>query len=578
MIQAHHLSFGYPHKQLYRDISFTLEAGEHCALIGSNGVGKSTLAELIRRPEEFLFDGILLREGTGRIGHVPQLVGPVPDEGVTVLDALREELRGLEEDLAAVCARMEECREVEPLLERYQQLLDEYQAMDAEHFEPSLRRQLHLAGLESKAELPLGALSGGERKLVAILRQLSHRPDLLILDEPDVFLDMENLNGLKELINAYPGTLLVITHNRFLLEHCFGKLWHLENALLQEYEGSFPSYRCALLGRKLQLLEASAAGQAEIRRAEEMVETLRKQATEVIDPRRGRTLKQKVSYLERVKAWQVQAPFVHLSQPDIRLPQVPEAEGEDPLLTVEGLDLTFDAPLLQAVRFTLRPGEKAALVGPNGSGKTSLLRALWQNRDSAIRFSPQARPAYFSQLQEEGLDGGERLRQAFPDLTGDGQVQAHLARYGFSPDSLDRRVDGLSGGERNLLALARLEVSGANLLLLDEPSSHLDLYAQLALERALQAYRGAVLLVCHDFYTVTRCADTILSVEGGCLRSMSARAFRKRVYKRFFPPQQLEREARRQQLETAVERALDAGDTQTAKALWEQLAGAAEGG
>ena len=242
MIKAEKLSFGFDSSLLLENISFSLEENCHCALIGSNGSGKTTLTNLIREPGNYHFGGRLKLEGAGRIGYVSQFALREGDQSVTVYDYLCRDFIELEQAIGEVCMQMESAEDMDKVMERYQQLLDESDAVDADNYEVNIRRQLQLAELEGKAELELEKLSGGELKLVQVIRQMLRRPGLLIMDEPDVFLDFENLNGLRDLINGYKGTMLVVTHSRYLLAHCFDRLWHLENGDLQEFEGNFTEY------------------------------------------------------------------------------------------------------------------------------------------------------------------------------------------------------------------------------------------------------------------------------------------------------------------------------------------------
>ena len=578
MIHAEKLTFGFNSTLLFQNISFTLEENCHCALIGSNGTGKTTLTNLIREPDQFVFDGKLKREGAGRIGYVSQFAIREGDQSVTVYDYLCQDFLALEQAIGDICLEMESAEDMDAVMERYQNLLDESDAIDADNYEHNIRRQLKLAELEGKETLELASLSGGELKLVQVIRQMLRRPGLLIMDEPDVFLDFENLNGLRDLINAYQGTLLVVTHSRYLLAHCFDRIWHLENGDLQEFEGSFTEYSYSRLQKKIDLQVASLADEAEIQRISKLVDDLRELASEVSEAQHGRTLKGKVSYLNRLLARQIKAPFVEIRQPEISLPQVEVPEEPVELLRLNQYALSFEETLLEAVSFAVHSGEKVALVGANGTGKTSMLREIWQNQNPSIQFHPDASPAFFSQLHAEILKEQNTIYQEFADMGFDTheQTEAYLQKYCFDPDSLGRKVGHLSGGEKNLLQLAKLASGHANLLLLDEPSSHLDTFAQIALENAIAAYQGAVLMVSHDFYTIVNCADTILFVENGGIRPMSARAFRKMIYKKHFSKDYLELELQKKDLETRIARSLESGDCAEAQLLCDKLAAIVE--
>ena len=574
MIRAEKLSYGFPQKDLYEKISFTLEEGRHCAVIGSNGSGKTTLAELIREPEKFTFDGTLTRENVGRIGYVTQFAVRDKDQSVTVTDYLMEDFEAIRREIDGVCARMETAEDLEPLMEEYQKWMDELESIDGDNCEQNIRKKLRLAELEDKGGLQLALLSGGEYKLVQVIRQMLRRPGLLIMDEPDVFLDFENLNGLRDLINAYKGTLLVVTHSRYLLNHCFDQLWHLEGGDLQEFDGNFKTYQFKLLEKKIQVQEKSNLYAGELQRAEEMVERLRDAATEFVDPTLGRMLKGKVAYLERWKTMQIKQPFVEIQSPEIRLPQTVPTEEDAVLLTVENYGLTFDEKLLENVSFEIKAKQKIAIVGPNGTGKTSFLREIRANENPTIRYSQAAQVGFFSQLQEEALNADNTIRDEFLDAGLDTRtaVEEYLGKYCFGPEGLGRKIGQLSGGEKNLLQLAKLAMGEKNLLLLDEPSSHLDTFAQIALEQAIADYEGAILMVSHDFYTVANCMDSVLFVENGTIRPMSIRAFRKMIYKHHFDKEYLELETRRKELETRIARFLEVKDTENARKLLDELA------
>ena len=574
MINAEKLTFGFNDRFLFQNIAFTLEENCHCALIGSNGSGKTTLTSLIRDPANYIFEGKLKTDGAGRIGYVSQFAVRDGDQSITVYDYLCQDFLALERTVNEVCLQMESAEDLDAVMERYQALLDESAAIDADNYEVNIRRQLKLTGMDGKASLELEKLSGGELKLVQIMRQMLRCPGLLIMDEPDVFLDFENLNSLRDLINAYKGTLLVVTHSRYLLAHCFDRIWHLENGDLQEFEGSFTEYNHFRLQKKIDLQLAAQKDEQEIQRVSELVDRLREIATEVSESHYGRTLKGKATYLRRLTERQIKAPFVEVRQPEIRLPETELPEEPVELLRLEGYSLSFEETLLEQVSFAVHSGEKVALVGANGTGKTSMLREIWKNRNPAVRFSETASPAFFSQLHAEILNEKNTIYDEFFEIGFENhtQVEEHLQKYCFDPDSLGRRVGNLSGGEKNLLQLAKLAAGRANLLLLDEPSSHLDTFAQIALEDAIKAYRGAVLMVSHDFYNIVNCADTILFVENGTVRPMSARAFRKMIYKNHFSKDYLELELQKKDLETRIAHSLERGSCAEAQEFCNKLA------
>ena len=590
MLTVENLTFSFSDKDLYTNISFELKDGQHCAFIGSNGTGKTTLIDMLMNTEEYLYDGKIIKEDNLRIGYVSQVSKSNKDQQITVFDFLSEEFVRNQEENARLCEEMATAEDLDAIYEEYQKVLDEFAAMDGDHYESNIRKQLKIAGLTKLENLELAKLSGGEFKLIQIIKQMILQPSLLIMDEPDVFLDFHNLNGLRDLINAHSGTLLVVTHNRYLLNHCFNKILHLENADIQEFDGNYKDYNLALLIKKIELQELAAKDLEEIERTRKMVERLRKEATMIDSAQKGRSLKAKATQLARLEARRIKEPFVNVRQPKIVLPEVEllvqdakvgaEAEAVDGtpeerkiLLSVNDYSLSFDELLLESVSFELHEGDKIAIVGPNGTGKTTLLREIFANNNSTIQVSEDAEIGFLSQIHGETLNEANNVYKEMEELGFDtkAQIANYLAAYCFEEDSLDRKVDILSGGEKNLLQLAKIGCGNANLLLLDEPTSHLDTYSQLALEKALEAYKGAVLMVSHDFYSIANCVDYVLFVEEKTVRKMRIRSFRKMIYENHFNKDYLELEQQKKQLETRIEGLLKAFDYESAKVVVEEL-------
>lgn len=575
MIQVEQLSFGFTAKDLYKDISFTLEAGQHCALIGSNGTGKSTLAEILIHPEDYLYDGKIVRDENCRIGYASQFSVGDKFQDRTVFEFLSERFTSLQKDIEAVCAAMTEAEDLDALYEQYQQLLDQNEAMDGDHYESKIRKSLAVAGMSDLAETKLADISGGEYKMMQIMREMLLAPNLLVLDEPDVFLDFGNLGGLAQLINEYQGTMLVITHDRYLLNHCFNKILHLENGDLQEFDGTYSEYRCSILREKLALKLQNIEEQEEIARTQELVDILRKRATEKVNPVIGRSVNAKQSQLDRLVARQIKAPFIEIREPEIVLPEVnvEEAAERMPVLTITDYQVSFEEDLLENVSFQIFAGEKAALIGANGTGKTTLIRDILQNDHPAIHIDENTKYACLSQLQEEGLDEEKTVFETLQDggFATREDVRHCLAQYCLQEECMDQKVSKLSGGEKNMLQIALLAASDAQLLILDEPTSHLDLYAQTALEKAIADYEGTVLMVTHDFYLAAGCADYILLVDDHTVRRMRTRKFRKMVYDKYFDSAYLETDRKKQELEASITAAFKKNDLAAVDKLCGQL-------
>lgn len=580
MIQVEKLSYGFPEKELYKDISFTIEDGQHCALIGSNGTGKTTLIDMLLDDEKYMYEGKIVRDSSLRTGYVSQVQKAEKNQDLSVFDFLAEVFVKNQEENARLCEEMATSENLEEVFERYQKVLDEFQAMDGDHYESNIKKQLKIAGLSKLENLPLSSLSGGEYKLVQVVKQMLMQPNLLIMDEPDVFLDFHNLNGLRDLINSYKGTLIVITHNRYLLNHCFNKILHLEDTDIQEYDGGYVDYNFDLLLKKIELQELSQKDEEEIERTKKMVERLRADATKIDNATKGRALKAKVTQLRRLEERKIKAPFVELREPNIVLPEVigkgvnEEYKEPEVLLRVSNYEVAFDELLLENVSFEIKEGERVAIVGPNGTGKTTLLRDLIRNENEAIVFSEKAKPGFLSQLHGETLNEENTIYEEFEELGFEtkASIKEFLEDYCFTEEDLDKKIEVLSGGEKNLLQLAKIAVGDANILILDEPTSHLDTYAQVALEKAIEAYKGAVLMVSHDFYSIANSVDYVLYVEEKTIRRMRIRSFRKMIYENHFDKDYLELEQKKKELEMRIEKCLQSADFEGAKDLSEELA------
>ena len=572
MIKVENLSYSFPQKNLYNNISFTLEEGQHCAFIGTNGSGKSTLIDIIMDPEKYMFDGKLEIDPNCRIGYVRQFQEIDKTKEITVFEYLAEDFIKLQNEITAICTEMETSSDIETLLEKYQEALDAFDAINGDDYENMIDKKLNLIELIKSKDLMISELSGGEFKLIQVIKSMLTNPDLLIMDEPDVFLDFTNLNALKNLINSHKGTTLIITHNRYLLNHCFNKIIHLGNMEIQEFDGGYVEYNFSLLQTKIELQELAAADTEEIERNDEIIDRLRELASENAEQFRGKTLRARVKFQERLEKRRIKAPFVEIKEPNIIFVTANEIE-EKTALKVTDYNLAFDEVLLEDVNFKIKSTDKVALVGSNGTGKTTLFQEIFKNNNPSIEIDKDTKIGYLSQLQGQTLNYSNTIAEEFFDLgfkTYD-DIKEYLAGYNFDEELLNQKIGTLSGGEKNLIQLAKLCEVGADLLLLDEPTSHLDTYSQIALEKAIKNYKGAILMVSHDYYTIANCMDYVLLIEDKKIRKININHFKDIIYANHFNKDYLKIEQKKKSVETNIELALRDNNFILAKELSEQL-------
>lgn len=572
MIKIENLSYSFPQKNLYNNISFTLEEGQHCAFIGTNGSGKSTLIDIIMDPEKYMFDGKLEIDPNCRIGYVRQFQEIDKTKEITVFEYLAEDFIKLQNEITAICTEMETSSDIETLLEKYQEALDAFDAINGDDYENMIDKKLNLIELIKSKDLMISELSGGEFKLIQVIKSMLTNPDLLIMDEPDVFLDFTNLNALKNLINSHKGTTLIITHNRYLLNHCFNKIIHLENMEIQEFDGGYVEYNFSLLQTKIELQELAAADTEEIERNDEIIDRLRELASENAEQFRGKTLRARVKFQERLEKRRIKAPFVEIKEPNIIFVTANEIK-EKTALKVTDYNLAFDEVLLEDVNFEIKSTDKVALVGSNGTGKTTLFQEIFKNNNPSIEIDKDTKIGYLSQLQGQTLNYSNTIAEEFFDLgfkTYD-DIKEYLAGYNFDEELLNQKIGTLSGGEKNLIQLAKLCEVGADLLLLDEPTSHLDTYSQIALEKAIKNYKGAILMVSHDYYTIANCMDYVLLIEDKKIRKININHFKDIIYANHFNKDYLKIEQKKKSVETNIELALRDNNFILAKELSEQL-------
>ena len=572
MIKVNNLSYFFPEKDLYNNISFTIEEGQHCAFIGASGTGKSTFIDLILHPDKYILQGSIELQPNIRIGYVSQFSQLDNTDDTSVFQYIGGDCINLQNKLQSIADEMESSSEIEKLLEEYGEISDQYEALGGLNFEMEINKKLNLANLIKQKDLKINELSGGEFKLIQVIKEMLNNPDLIIMDEPDVFLDFDNLNALKNLINSHKGTMLVITHNRYLLNHCFNKIIHLENMELQEFEGTYIDYNFSLLENKIELQELAHVDAEEIKRNEALVEKYRFAAEMNSDSSIGKAATARLKINERLEARRIKSPFVFINQPKINLEVENEIE-ESIALKITDYSVSFEDIILENVNFEIKSRDKVVIIGPNGTGKTTLLRDIYKNNHPSIDINKDIEIAYLSQLQSEILDDSNTVMEEFFESgfkTSD-EIISCLKDYGFNENIMDQKIGSLSGGEKNIIQIAKISYNKANMLLLDEPTSHLDTYSQMALESAIENYKGAILMISHDFYTIVNSMDYVLLIQDKTIRKMTMKKFKKMIYNKHFDRNYLEIEESKKNIETKIALALRDNDFVLAKVLCKDL-------
>ncbi len=502
---------------LFRKVSLSLERRDRLVIGGRNGAGKTTLLRILAG-EEAHDGGQIVIEKNARIALHDQR--PPRDQTLTLeeyaLSACTEQL-ALEAELADCEAKM--AAGDEAALERYGDLYARFEAAGGYGWRDRAAQMLTALGFADEArDRPLSSFSGGQLTRASLARALACEPDVLLLDEPTNHLDLESLEWLEDTIKALDAAVIMVAHDRWFLESVGTQILELEGGRGYFFKGTWSQWRKEKAQRELNTSRQMAKQQAEIARLERFVNRFGAKAT------KAKQAQSRVKQLDKVKANLVTAEAKDGAALEFQFAK-PERSGK---IIYELIDGTVTVPgktLVDGAEFYLERGEHVVLVGPNGAGKTTLVSTLAGRRELAagkLLTGHGVKVGYLSQHVEEIEYGNARtILEACQKKTGlpPNPARALLGRFLFSGDDVNKDVHSLSGGERQRLGLAALVASGANLLILDEPTNHLDIESREALEDALSAFEGAIILVTHDRALLEAVGTRTVAIEDGKLIS-----------------------------------------------------------
>ncbi|MGA7596024.1 MAG: ATP-binding cassette domain-containing protein [Gallionella sp.] len=486
---------------LLQNVNLQAYANQRIGLVGRNGCGKSTLFRLIRG--EIRPDGGEVSLQSGKtIAHVEQEIANSDQPAIEfVLDG-DVELRLLEKALAK-----------ENHDSAWFDAQHRFEAIDGYGAKARAAQLLNGLGFANDTlERPVASFSGGWRMRLNLARALMHRADLLLLDEPTNHLDLEAILWLEQYLARYPGSILLVSHDREFLNTCVNRIAHIHDRILDVYSGDYDDFERARAERIAQQNQAFNKQQEKIAHLEDFVRRFRAKAT------KAKQAQSRIKALDRITRI---AP-VHLSDGHFELEIEAPERSPDLLMRAEKMGFAYgNKTLFHNIDLVLRSGARIALLGPNGAGKSTLIKLLvgeLQPTSGTLEITPDIRIGYFAQHQLENLDGAatplqhmERIATRETTLV----LRSFLGRFGLAGDSEDRPVETFSGGEKSRLALALLAWHKPHLLLLDEPTNHLDLDMRDALTIALEEYTGAVVIVSHDRSLIRAVADELWLVADG---------------------------------------------------------------
>jgi ATP-binding cassette subfamily F protein 3 len=513
ILSCNHITKSYGVTPVLNDCSFFINDYEKAAIVGNNGAGKSTIMKIIMG--ELNADSGTVTVGKDKtIGYLAQY------QDLSTENSIYEEVRLVKKNLIDMEQKLLEYEksmssvsgdELKTLMENYTNLEHRFQLLNGYSYKSEIEGVIKGLGFtEDDFNKPVGTLSGGQKTRVALCKLLLEQPDIILLDEPTNHLDLNSIKWLETYLLNYKGAVLIIAHDRYFLDKIVTKVIEIENTRCAVYDGNYSAFSLKKQKLRQAQLNLYLKQQSEIKHQEEVIAKLRSYKQEKFY-KRAQSREKALSQMEIIdKPLELQETMNLKLEPDC-------VSGND-VLTVENLSKAFDnLVLFQDISFELKRGEHVALIGDNGTGKTTILKIINDiiEADSGmVKLGTNVHIGYYDQEHHNLNDANtlfEEISDAYPDMTNT-KIRNTLAAFMFTGDDVFKKVSDLSGGEKGRLSLAKLMLSDANLIILDEPTNHLDMTSKEILENAINNYTGTVFYVSHDRYFINQTSSRILEL------------------------------------------------------------------
>lgn len=516
MLRLEHISKIYPTGTILKDVNWEVKPGDRIGLVGVNGAGKSTQLKIIAGEVEPT-TGQVIRPNSLHIAHLTQEFDVDPRRTVREeLWRVFTEVNQIQESLAEVHRQMETAtpEELDRLIQKMDRLQRQFEALDGYGLEAQIEKILPEMGFEPEdGDRLVSAFSGGWQMRISLGKILLQQPDILLLDEPTNHLDLQTIEWLESYLKKLTTPMVIVAHDREFLDRLCTQIVETEHGVSSNYLGNYSAYLVQKEEGQVAQLSAYERQQKELEKQQAFIEKFRASAT------RSTQAKSREKQIDKIE--RIQAPTAGLKKLKLQFPPVPRS-GRDVVIVKDLVHIYDDNILFLGANLLIERGDRIAFLGPNGCGKSTLLRLILgieEPTEGTVKLGEHnVIPGYFEQNQAEALDLTKTVMDTIHDEVPEWkneEVRTHLGCFLFSGETVLKKVEALSGGEKARLALAKLLLEPINLLILDEPTNHLDIPSKEMIEEALQNYEGTVIVVSHDRYFISQVANKIVEVRNG---------------------------------------------------------------